>query len=135
MVKHTKRKLYRGGNSNYSSAASYGEYVNGNENDQYNRTFSMSGTNAANQSNILIGAQGQNSQLTGVATSAQLARIQSGGRRHKKRGGFLGLGQVINQAVVPFTLVGLQHTYRHKKHGGKTRRHKKHCKTRKHRRY
>ena len=135
MVKHTKCKSYRGGNANYSSASTYGGYVNGSENDQYNRTFSTSGSNAGNQSNILIGAQGQNSQLTGVPTGEQLSRIQSGGRRHKKRGGFLGLGQVINQAIVPFSLVGLQHTYRHKKHGGKTRRRRKHGRTRKHRRH
>jgi len=133
MVKHSKCK--RGG-SHYSSATTYGSYVNGGTNDQFARTFDLSGPNANNQSNILIGAQGENATQIGTPTANQLSTIQSAGRKHrkhKKRGGFLGLGQVVNQAIVPFSLLGLQNSYsnKHRKHGGKTRKHKKSRKNRK----
>lgn len=124
MVKHTRRRSHRSkrGGSNYTSAASYGSYVAGSLDDQYNRTFSQTGPNAANQSNILVGAQGQNSNLVGMPTANELSTVQSAGRRRRKRGGFLG--QVINQAIVPFSLLGLQQSYKRKKYGGKkTRRH------------
>ena len=42
------------------------------------------------------------------------------GKKTTRRGGFLG--QIINQAIVPFTLLGLQQTYRRKKNGGKKTR-------------
>ena len=53
---------------------------------------------------------------------------QMGGRKRGRgrRGGFLGASSVLGQAVVPFTLVGLQNTYakRTRHRGGKrTRRH------------
>jgi hypothetical protein len=48
----------------------------------------------------------------------------------KKRGGFFGLGSIINTAVVPGSLLTLQQTYRKRKSGGRSgtkrrRRHKK----------
>ena len=47
------------------------------------------------------------------------------GKHKSKRGGFLG--SLINNAMVPATLFGLQQTYRRKKGGAKrTRRHQKH---------
>jgi hypothetical protein len=56
-----------------------------------------------------------------MPTQAQLNRAsgQEGGRRRRRRGGFLG--EVVNQAIVPFALVGMQNTYRRKR-GGRTRR-------------
>jgi hypothetical protein len=40
-----------------------------------------------------------------------------------RRGGFLG--SLVNQGIVPLTILGMQQTYR-KKHGGKrTRKHRK----------
>jgi hypothetical protein len=49
-----------------------------------------------------------------------------------RRGGFLG--SLINQSVVPLTLLGLQQTYHKKRHGGKrTRKYKGGRKTYKHR--
>jgi hypothetical protein len=40
-----------------------------------------------------------------------------------RRGGFLG--SLVNQSIVPLTILGLQQTYRKKKIGGKhTRRHR-----------
>lgn len=43
-------------------------------------------------------------------------------QRKSRRGGFLG--SLVNQGVVPLTILGMQQTYR-KKHGGKhTRKHR-----------
>ena len=79
---------------------------------QFDRVFGNGGN-----SNIITGVQGQNAGIP--ATLAQKA----GGKRSKK-GGYWG--QIINQAVVPFGILGLQQTYRNKKHGGgKTRRHRR----------
>jgi hypothetical protein len=51
--------------------------------------------------------------------------------RKSKRGGFLG--SLLNQALVPFSILGLQQTYKKYKHGGKhTRKHKGGRKSRKH---
>ena len=117
MVRSSHRKNKRGGSS-YSSAASYGEYVNGTQNAQFDRVFSTSGPYANINSNTIIGAQGQNAVQSNVPSSQDLSLIQTAGKRGK-RGGIWG--QVINQAVVPVALLGMQQTYR-KKHGGKKSR-------------
>ena len=74
-------------------------------------------------------------QLPGVSNSgypgaSNVIRTLSGqvaGSRHKrnggtrkKRGGFWG--QLINQAIVPFSIFGLQQTYGRKRSSNKTRR-------------
>jgi hypothetical protein len=41
-----------------------------------------------------------------------------------RRGGFLG--SLINQAIVPFSILALQQTYKKKKHGGGKRSRKHH---------
>jgi hypothetical protein len=51
-------------------------------------------------------------------------------RSPKKRGG--NLASILNQAVVPFGLLGLQQTYKKKRHGGKKTRKHGGKKTRKH---
>ena len=62
---------------------------------------------------------------------ASLMLKQAGGRKGKgKKGGFLGIGAILEQAVVPFGLFGLQQSYgksrRGKQSGNfKTRRHNK----------
>ena len=44
------------------------------------------------------------------------------GKTKSRRGGFLGT--LINQAIVPFSILGMQQSYRRKKNGGKkTRKH------------
>lgn len=49
--------------------------------------------------------------------------------RKSRKGGFLG--SLINTAIVPATIFGLQQTYRKKRTGGKkTRRNKRHSKRR-----
>ena len=121
--KHSRRHK-RGGGS-YSSAASYGEYINNGENAQFNRVFSTSGPYGNVPGNTIIGAQGQNAHTAGTPNGQQLSLIQKAGKRHrggsrKKRGGFWG--SIINQAIVPFSILGMQQTYRRKKHGGKTHR-------------
>lgn len=121
--KHSRRHKMRGGS--YSSASSYGEYVNGNAGAQFNRVFDQGGAYGKIPGNVIIGAQGQNvDSRSQMPTQSQLNLVQNGGRRHKKnrrsrKGGFLG--EVINQAIVPFALVGMQNTYRRKK-GGRNRR-------------
>lgn len=111
--RRSHRRRHRGGASapnpsSYSSAASYGEAVNGGTNSQYSRVFNQ-GNNLSNTGNAIIGLQGQ----------------KAGRKSHRKRGGFLGLGSVINQAAVPFSILGMQQTYRRKKNGGKhSRRHR-----------
>jgi hypothetical protein len=51
-------------------------------------------------------------------------------RTKSRRGGFLA--SLINQAIVPFGILGLQQTYRKKKHGGKHTRKHRGKKSRKH---
>lgn len=115
--RHRHGRKHRGGSSanpsSYSSASTYGMAVNGSGDSQFDRVFGNGGN-----SNVITGVQGQNAGIP--ATLAQKA----GGKRSKK-GGYWG--QIINQAVVPFGILGLQQTYRNKKRGGgKTRRHRRH---------
>ena len=104
------KRMYKGGN--YTSASTYGEYVNGSTPDQLSRVFTD-----GRDSNIIVGAQGQ--QMTGPNSSPpNLDLIQSAGKRRKK-GGFLG--EVINQAIVPFGILAMQQRYGRKR-GEKSRR-------------
>lgn len=130
MARHSRRhrsrsrgRRMRGGS--YSSASTYGEYVNGSGASQYNRVFDQAGAYGQLQGNVIIGAQGQNvPPPSQVPNASQLALVQKAGRRHR-RGGFLG--EVVNQAIVPFTLLGMQNTYRRKRGGRRhTRKHRKH---------
>ena len=105
-----RRKSHRHRGGSYSSASTYGSYVNGSGNSQFNRVFGTNGSGG-----VYTGAQGQNAGLS--ATVAQRA----GGKRRSKKGGFWG--SIINQAVVPFGILGLQQTYgRKRRGGGRTRR-------------
>jgi len=117
--RHSRRRYgrkHKKGGASYSSAATYSEFVNGTEDAQYNRVFSQSGPYGNIPGNISIGAQGQNSNMYGSPNAQQLALIQKAGTksRRRKRGGVWG--SIINQAIVPFTLLGLQQSYRGKKH-------------------
>jgi len=115
--RHRSRKM-RGGS--YTDGASYGMYVNGQGPSQWTRTMDQSGPYGQVQGNVIIGAQGQNVTPTSqMPNSSNLNLVQSaGGKGKHKRGGFLG--EVVNQAVVPVALLGLQQTYGRKKKGGKT---------------
>jgi hypothetical protein len=93
----------------------------GNEDQQYNSVFDIGSKTLGNSFTILPPSQ--------TPTPENLALIQrAGGRRRrrgrmtKKRGGFL-MGEVINQAVVPFGLLALQNRYgRRKSRMNKSRR-------------
>ena len=119
----SRSRRMRGGS--YTSGSTYGSYVNGSGDSQFARTFDTTGPYASRVGAEYVGAQGQNVQQPGVPTAQNLALIQSAGkRRRSRRGGFFG--EVINQAIVPFGLLGLQQTYRKKRSGGKkTRRHRR----------
>ena len=119
----SRSRRMRGGS--YTSGSTYGSYVNGSPDSQFARTFDATGPYAARSGSEYVGAQGQWSQQPNVPSSQNLSLIQSAGKRRKsRRGGFFG--EVINQAIVPFGLLGLQQTYRKKRSGGrKTRRHRR----------
>jgi len=118
---HRRRhgRKHRGGSSanpsSYSSASTYGMAVNGSGDSQFNRVFGNGGN-----SNIITGVQGQNAGIPATLAQKAGGKRSTSGKRSKK-GGFWG--QIINQAVVPFGILGLQQTYRRKRSGGgKTRR-------------
>ena len=129
MAKHrhsrrSRSRRMRGGS--YTSGSTYGSYVNGSPDSQFARTFDATGPYAARVGSEYVGAQGQWSQQPNTPSAQNLSLIQSAGRRRRRsrRGGFFG--EVINQAIVPFGLLGLQQTYRKKSHGGRrTRRHRR----------
>ena len=117
----------RGGS--YTSASTYGSYVNGTGNEQFARTFDTTGPYAARVGSEYVGAQGQNAQQFGSPSDQNLSLIQSAGKRRRKRsrrGGFLELGGVINQAAVPLSILAMQQTYKKKNGGGRrTRKHRR----------
>ena len=91
------RRVKRGGDG----AASYMLKTVGTGDQQYNNVFSQ-GT--PGQSNAVVGLQGQKA-----------------GKSRRRRGGLWG--PVINQAVVPASILALQQSYKRKRGGKKTRRH------------
>ena len=128
--RHRKRSMRGGASYPYSSASSYGEYVNGSENSQYDRTLSLTGPYANVPGNLLIGKEGQWSNAVGTPSAASLKLIQSAGSKRrrqrkgtkqtkKRRGG--NIGQIINQAIVPFGLLAMQQSYRRKHRHGKSK--------------
>jgi hypothetical protein len=107
--RHSRR--HRGGAgapnpSSYSSAASYGLAVNGGGDAQWDRTFIGNGP----------------ANYTGV--QGQKAGAKRSRRTRGKRGGFWG--EIINQAVVPLSILGMQQTYKKKHRGGKHTRRRRH---------
>lgn len=109
--RRTRKRSYRQRGGNYSSASTYGLYVNGSGPDQYARTFSNASPYANRVGSEYVGAQGQWATQPNTPSNEQLKLVQSAGRRriHGKKGGFLG--PVLGQAIVPATLLGLQQTY------------------------
>jgi hypothetical protein len=122
MTKHrgSRCKGKRGGSGNYTSASSYGSYVNGSGNSQFERTFDQTGPYANRMGTDYVGAQGQLATQPGQPSSQNLSLVQSAGRRRRRRGGFLG--SVINQAIVPFSILAAQQTYRKRRGGKRTRK-------------
>ena len=93
--------------SSYSDAASYGMAINGSGQAQFDRTFNGTGTAMyTSTSGQKVG--GQRRKIGG--------RRRVGGQKRSKKGGFWG--QIVNQAIVPFGLLGMQQSYRKKGTGG-----------------
>ena len=108
MGKHYKggKKRKHGGTaanpSSYSSAATYALQTVGPEQVQYSNVFDITpGSNNSNSSNAIRGLQGQ------IAGSRKRKHNKS---KKSKKGGLWG--QVLNQAIVPFSLLGLQNLYK-----------------------
>jgi hypothetical protein len=110
-------------------ASEYMSRLVGDANAQYNRTFDIN--SSANRGNALVLADGRSisggSSRRGRARGRGRRRARGSSRSRAKRGGFMG--SVINQAVVPLALLGLQQTYRRrgtvfkgKSYGRKSRR-------------
>ena len=125
MAKHrhgrrTRSRRMRGGS--YTSASTYGSYVNGSPDSQFARTFDQSGPYGNRVGSEYVGAQGQWAQQPATPSAGQLTLVQSAGKRRRKsrRGGFFG--EVINQGIVPLSILGLQQTYKKKRTGGKKTR-------------
>jgi len=127
MAKHrgSRRHRVKRGGGNYTSGSTYGSYVNGSGNSQFARTFDQTGPYASRMGTDYVGAQGQWAKQPHAPTAANLSLVQSAGRRSRRRRGGLW-GEVVNQAVVPFGILALQQSYRRKKGGKHTRRHRKH---------
>ena len=79
MAKH-RHRTQKGGSGNYSSASTYGSYVNGSADSQYARVFDQTGPNGANQSNVIVGAQGQWLHQPGVPSAQSMTLVQSAGK-------------------------------------------------------
>jgi hypothetical protein len=126
MAKHRRshrrhRRGMRGGS--YSSATTYGQYVNGSGDAQFSRTFDQSGPFGGRMGTEYVGAQGQWASQPNTPSAQNLSLIQSAGSR-KKRGGLFG--EVLSQAIVPAAILGMQQTYRKRRSGGRrTRRHRR----------
>lgn len=118
---HRQRRSQRGGS--YTSASTYGSYVNGTGDQQFSRTFDQSGPYGARMGTEYVGAQGQWSNQPNMPSAQNLSLIQSAGSR-RKRGGLFG--EVLSQAIVPAAILGMQQTYRKRRTGGRrTRRYRK----------
>ena len=120
----SRSRRMRGGS--YTSGSTYGSFVNGSPDAQFARTFDTTGPYAGRAGSEYVGAQGQWAQQPNTPSAQNLSLIQSAGRRRRRsrRGGFFG--EVINQAIVPFGLLGLQQSYKKKSYGGrKTRKHRR----------
>jgi hypothetical protein len=93
-------------------ASEYMSRLVGDANAQYNRTFDVN--SSANKGNALVLADGRS--ISGGSSRRRRSRARGRGRARgssrsrTKRGGFMG--SVINQAVVPLTLLGLQQRYK-----------------------
>jgi hypothetical protein len=124
------------GGGQYTSASSYGEYVLGSTNDQYNRVFGPEYANVPG--NVIIGAQSQNlPPMSQIPTPAQLSLAQSGGTRNdlytepfnRLTGAVKELAEALNQPVFPFAYLNKTIKQQENENSGgrrrRTRRHRK----------
>jgi hypothetical protein len=108
--------------NNGGGGAGWVEGKYGGEDQQYNSVFDIGSKTLGNSFTILPASQTPTPQSLALIQSAGGRRKGRRGRMTKKRGGFL-MGEVINQAVVPFGLLALQNRYgRRKSRMNKSRR-------------
>jgi len=128
LARSLSRSRSQMGGSDYTSGSSYGDHVNGSGPAQFARTFDQTGPYGSRVGSEYVGAQGQWSTQPGTPSAQNLSLIQSAGKRRSRsrsrKGGLWG--QVINQAIVPFSILGMQQSFRRKKHGGKTHKRRRH---------
>jgi len=113
------RKAGRGGGdsypaaspSTYSDSQSYMLATVGKGNVQYDNVF-LSNKDTVD-GNAIVGLQGQHA-------GRRRKRLKTLKNTKKRKGGYWG--QVINQAIVPLSILGLQQSYGRRKHGTKKRR-------------
>jgi hypothetical protein len=105
--------------------------VAGDMNQQWDNVFKGNG----NTSNALVPNKSGGSRRRrrggnavasmGIPTSQASTPKSTGGSRRRRRGGFWG--SIINKAIVPFSILGLQQTYgRRRRSNGGTRRRRRH---------
>jgi hypothetical protein len=116
--RRNRRRNRRGGNSaasasSYSDGSSYMMSTVGDGKTQYDNVF-MSDKNSS-PSNTVVGLQGQRAGSRKGLKGGSHKRLTK-----KRKGGYWG--QVINQAIVPFTLLGLQQRYGRKSRGSTKKR-------------
>ena len=112
--KHSSRKHRQTGGNAPASAWGYVLDTFGDLNTQLSNALTLS-----NNQNVATLNSTQVVPIKNVNANepASLMLKQAGGRKGKgKKGGFLGIGAILEQAVVPFGLFGLQQSY------GKSRR-------------
>ena len=108
--------------NNGGGGAGWVEGHYGGENEQYNKVFNIGSNTLGNSFTVLPPSQTPTPGNLALIQSAGARRKGRRGRMTKKRGGFL-MGEVINQAVVPFGLLALQNRYgRRKSRMNKSRR-------------
>jgi hypothetical protein len=108
--------------NNGGGGAGWVEGHYGGENQQYHDVFDIGSKTLGNSFTKLPPSQTPTPENLALIQSAGARRRGRRGRMTKKRGGFL-MGEVINQAVVPFGLLALQNRYgRRKSRMNKSRR-------------
>jgi len=116
VTKGGRRSRQRGGNSEWIMR-NFGDM-----NTQWNNVFGPSST--TQQGNLITTVPGAPAVVQGITPTGSLNSInqgQTGGRRRKtKKGGMWG--QIIKTALVPFGLVGLQHSFAKRVKRNKTKK-------------
>lgn len=129
--KHTKRhggrgsRMARAGTKKRRGGSGAAPWVIsnfGSPNQQYTNTFGPGALPNAQSGNLIptrAGAPAVGPDNLPQGSTANSVS-QQGGRRRRKKGGYWAA--VIEQALVPFGLLGLQQTYGRRKRGGKRSR-------------
>ena len=105
--RRSSRRNYKGGDG----AAENMIRLVGDGETQFQNVFGPSNTS---QSNVVVPIQSASTIQNSAPVSNAPVGGQTGagkGKRRGRKGGFFGMGSVINQAVVPLAILGMQQTY------------------------